>query len=98
MKHATDISGTGACPLTNNADRYEQERRQAAKARTEADSIWAGFIPVMATLELDPRSVMELFYNVGMPWEDIPATVKRSRASCDKMHRETLARLERELQ
>lgn len=97
MKHATDIGGTGNCPLTDNADRYEQERAAADRARQEADTIWAGFVPVVAALELDARSVVERYYNVGMAWEDIPAAVKRSLKSCERLHREALAQMERDL-
>ena len=97
MKRATNISGTGDCPLTNYADRCDAEHKQANRARREADTLWTKYAPAVAALDFDARRVMELFYNVGMAWEDIPAAVKRSPKACGRMHRETLARLERAL-
>ena len=92
-KRATDIGGTGNCPLTDYAEAHAQERRLALRARAQADAIWARFAPMLEGMELDERSVIELYYNDAVPREDIPELIKRSAAACDRMYHEGLARL-----
>lgn len=96
-KRATDMGGTGNCPLTDNADDYTREREASIQAKKNADQLWSEVSPRIATLDLGMRSVIELYYNAGMAWIDIPQTIKRSPKACEKMHREALARMEREL-
>jgi hypothetical protein len=96
MKRAIDIGGTGNCPLTNNAETYTREKEAGARAKTAADAIWGTIKPKLVNAELDHRAVIELFYNVGMLWEDIPAAIKRSEKACARMHHDMLCYLERE--
>ena len=94
-KRATDIGGTGNCPLTEYAGRYAQAREASIGAKREADAIWKRIEPHLMQMDLDTRCVITQFYNMAMAWEDIPASIKRSKQACERMHRDALAALER---
>ena len=95
-KRATAIGGTGNCPLTDYAERYSSQRKAAISARRQADALWQRVEPLLANLDFDSRGVIGRYYNLAMAWEDIPAAIKRSKVSCERMHREAIAVLERE--
>lgn len=90
---ALDIGGTGDCPLTNYSDAYEIEHRLAKESKDKADAIWTTILPLLVDMDLDVRSVVELYYNGGVAREDIPALIKRSVPACDRMYHEALAKI-----
>jgi hypothetical protein len=95
-KQAINISGTGNYPLTDNVGLYTREKEAGARAKAAADAIWGTINPKLKNAELDHHAVIELFYNIGMPWEDIPTAIKRSEKACARMHHDMLCYMERE--
>ena len=95
-RRATDIGGTGHCPLSDHALSYGAFRDEAAAYRQRADALAAEIMPLLGRLTRDERRVLGLFYNTGMDWRDVRQAVNRSKRVCRSLHHNALNKLERE--
>jgi len=93
-EQARNIGGTGNCPLTDNADDYDWNKRLAAENKTAADAEWDKVKPLMQGLAPLERRVIELYYNVCVSREDIPELVKKTREACDAAMHRALGKME----
>jgi len=93
-EQARNIGGTGNCPLTDNADDYDWNKRLAAENKAEADAAWAKVKPLMQGLAPLERRVIELYYNDCIAREDMPELAKQSREACDAAMHRALAKME----
>ena len=84
-KHATDMGGTGRCPLTDYAEQHAKAHAQYRASADQANAIWARVQPFMRNYDLDTQNVVELFYNQGEDMLDVAKSVKRSMVSCERM-------------
>ena len=84
-KRATDMGGTGNCPLTDYAGRHAKADKQYRVCAAQANAIWARVKPFLCNYDLDTQSVVELFYNQGEDMLDVVKSVKRSMISCERM-------------
>lgn len=84
-KRATDMSGTGRCPLTDNAGGYTDARGEYRACACKANAIWARVVPFLCNYDYDTQCVIELYFNQGADMQDVARSVKRSVASCEKM-------------
>ncbi|MEA4999288.1 MAG: hypothetical protein VB087_07885 [Candidatus Limiplasma sp.] len=94
-RRATDMSGTGKCPLTTSAEAYGREHAAAAASTKAANAIWAQVMPLLDGVRLDERLVIEYLYNKGMDYPDIAKSIKRNIDACYRMHGETLRAMAR---
>ena len=84
-KHATDMGGTGRCPLTDFAYRHAKADKQYRASAAKANAIWARVRPLLDVYDYDTQCVIELYYNQGADMQDVARAVKRSLKACDKM-------------
>lgn len=93
-RRATDTGGTGECPLSRYGPDYAVAKAAAQNKRKQADEIWRRIAPHLLDVELDAGSLVALYYNEALSWEDTKARLKRSEAACQRMHREMVQRLD----
>jgi hypothetical protein len=84
-KRATDMGGTGNCPLTDFAGRHARAVEEYRACAAKANAIWARVHPLLAAYAYDTQCVIELYYNQGADMQDVARGVKRSLAACEKM-------------
>lgn len=84
-RRATNMGGTGRCPLTDYAERHAKAHAQYRASADQANAIWARVKPFLCNYDLDTQSVIELFYNQGEDMLDVAKSVKRSLVSCERM-------------
>lgn len=84
-KRATDMGGTGRCPLTDYAERHANSVALYRASADQANAIWARVRPALAVYDYDTQHVIELYYNQGADMQDVARAVKRSLKACDKM-------------
>lgn len=94
-RRATDMGGTGDCPVANYAEAYGREHAAAIVSINAARAIWAQVLPLLDGIGLDERLVIEYLYNRGMDFPDIAKAIKRSINACYQMHRDTVAMIAR---
>ncbi len=95
-RRATNMGGTGRCPLSDHALSYGAFRDQAAACRQKADALAVEIMPPLARLTRDEYRVLGLYYDAGMDWQDIQRVLERSGEECMALHRAALNKLERE--
>lgn len=93
-KRATDTGGAGDCPLSTWTDRYSLAKDALVDRRKRANEIWARIEPLLGDADFDAVSLIALYYNQAMSWEDTRDQLKRSEAACQRMHREMVQRLD----
>lgn len=94
-RHATDMGGTGRCPVADFSLAYAAARDSAEHSKTAADAIWRRVSREVQTLpDLDTREVFSAYYNDAMTWDEVRRAVKRSESSIWRMHRDGLRKLE----
>ena len=84
-KRATDMGGTGRCPLTDYAERHARAAEQYKACAAKANAIWAWVFPLLEGYDGDTRSVIVLYYNQGEDMLDVAKGIKRSLKACEKM-------------
>lgn len=84
-RRATNMSGTGDCPLTDCAERHARAAEQYKACAAKANAIWARVYPLLAVYDYDTRCVVELYYNQGADMQDVARSVKRSLVACERM-------------
>ena len=84
-KRATDLGGTGHCPLTDYAGRHARALERYRACADKANAIWARVRPALAVYDYDTQCVIELHYNQGADMPDVARSVKRSLAACERM-------------
>lgn len=84
-KHATDMGGTGRCPLTDHAERHARAAEQYKACAAKANAIWARVRPALDDYDYDTQCVIELYYNQCADMKDVARSAKRSLAACEKM-------------
>jgi hypothetical protein len=93
-RRATDTGGTGDCPLSRYAGDYAVAKGAAQRKALQADDIWRRVEPLLRDVELEAGSLIALYYNHALDWEDMRSQIKRSDAACQRMHREMVQRLD----
>lgn len=95
-QRATDMGGTGHCPLTDFATQYGKERELWLEAKKRADDAWSILAPqVMKLPDLDMRLIIEYYYNAAMDWSEVCKVVKRRQMSAFKLHKAGILSLEK---
>ena len=84
-KRATDVGGTGHCPLTDYAERHARALERYRASAAKANAIWTRVRPALYVYDYDTQCVIELFYNQGADMPDVARSVKRSLAACERM-------------
>lgn len=85
-RRATDTGGTGECPLSRYTADYAVAKAAARNKAQQADDIWRRVEPLLRDVELDAGSLIALYYNEALPWDDMRQRLKRSDAACQRMH------------
>jgi len=94
-KRATDMGGTGRCPLTDYAGRHARALEQYQACAAKANAIWARVRPLLEDYDGDTRSVIVLYYNQGEDMRDVAKGIKRSLAACERMQAHVCLTIER---
>ena len=96
-KRATDMGGTGRCPLTDYAGGHARAAEQYKACAAKANAIWAWVFPLLEGYDGDTRSVIVLYYNQGEDMLDVAKGIKRSLKACEKMQAKVCLTLRMEL-
>jgi len=92
-RRATNMSGTGKCPVSDYAVAYGREHAAAIVSANAANAIWARVC--LDGLGLDESLIIEQYYNQAMDWVDIARSIKRNIDACYRMHRLAVAEITR---
>ena len=92
-RRATNMSGTGDCPVSSYAVAYGREHAEAIVSANAANAIWETVC--LDGLGLDESLIIERYYNQSMDWADISRSIKRNIDACYRMHRESVAEITR---
>ena len=84
-KRATDMGGTGRCPLTDYAGRYDRAQEKYRACAAQANALWSRIRPALDSYDYDTRCVIELYYNHAADMQDVARAVKRSLVACERM-------------
>ena len=87
-RRATNMSGTGDCPVSSYAVAYGSEHAAAIVSANAANAIWA--LVCLDGLGLDESLIIERYYNQAMDWADIAKGIKRNIDACYRMHRDAV--------
>lgn len=87
-RRATNMSGTGRCPVSDYAVAYGREHAAAVVSANAANAIWETVC--LDGLGLDESLIIERYYNQAMDWADISRSIKRNIDACYRMHRDAV--------